>query len=156
MSLNGYNFREKLQNGPKLCVTMCNGLISVKNCKNSQFWAEIGKFGHFNPQKMLFLMSLESGKYQFSTSHPYGLQQKWLQFWHRTIRGLVAMGHLKKKLFLSNFCQVSDFQFAPFSATCRKCIWDKIIFVLDYADGQYWFLITMIVVLWGSGHDMPA
>ena len=97
MSLKGYILDSNGQISLKLCVAMGKWLISVKNSKNSLIFANFGCFGMFRVKKMTFRLSEIAQKGQFSGSHPYGSQQKWLQILRRTTRGLVAMGHLKKK-----------------------------------------------------------
>ena len=91
MSPKGYILDSNGQISLKLCVAMGKWLISVKNSKNSLIFANFGCFGMFRVKKTTFPLSEIAQKGQFSGSHPYGLQQKWLQILRRTTRGLVAI-----------------------------------------------------------------
>ena len=97
MSLKGYILDSNGLISLKLSVAMGKWMISVKNSKNSLIFANFGCFCMFRVKKITFPLSEMAQKGQFSGSHPYGSQQKWLQILRRTTRGLVAMGHLKKK-----------------------------------------------------------
>ena len=114
MSLKGYILDSNGQIHLKLCVAMGKWLISVKNSKNSLIFANFGCFGMFRVKKMTFRLSEIAQKGQFSGSHPYGLQQKWLQILRRTTRGLVAMGHTKKAKFRTKISQVPIFDISVF------------------------------------------
>ena len=143
MSLKGYILDSNGQISLKLCVAMGKWLISVKNSKNSLIFANFGCFGMFRVKKTTFPLSEIAQKGQFSGSHPYGLQQKWLQILRRTTRGLVAMGHLKKiknlgpkshkcpfltyLYFWEYFClQVAIFKKVPHFATLEEMVFDKL------------------------------
>ena len=114
MSLNGYILDSNSQIRLKLCVAMVKWLISVKNSKNSPIFANFGCFGMYRVKKMTFPLSEIAQKGQFSGSHPYGLQQKWLQILRRTTRGLVAMGHKKKAKSRTEISQVPIFDISVF------------------------------------------
>ena len=62
----------------------------------------------------MFPLSEKAWKGQFSTSHPYGLQQKWFQILRRTTRGHDAMGHFKKKRNLGPKSQKCPFLTYPY------------------------------------------
>ena len=115
-------------------------LISVKNSKNSQIFANFGCFSMLRVKKTTFPLSKIAQKDQFSGPHPYGLKQKWLQILHRTTRGLVVLGHLKKKgKFKTKISQVPIFDISVFlrGFLLRICDFRK--------SGKFWQLREMVL-----------